>query len=189
MKIPTQKQCFELIRKMEMMDHIIDHSVMVSNVSVFLCRSLEKRYPDLDIELVTSAALLHDITKTRSFNTHEVHSETGGRMLDQMGYPEVGNIIRQHVLLDTYAPRSPVTMQEIVNYSDKRVLHDKVVSLNSRLEYIKTRYARSRDLKKRIAYMWKKTIDLENKLFDHLDITPDQLAESVPLTIRKKNHT
>ena len=187
MNVPSKRECFRLIREMEMMDHIIDHSVMVSNVSVFLCRSLQKFFPDLDLALVSSAALLHDITKTRSFTTHEIHSQTGCQMVTEIGYPEVGNIIRQHVLLDMYAPESPVTVEEIVNYSDKRVLHDQVVSLTRRLEYIQTRYARTKELKKQLDYMWKNTVDLEAKLFDPLDITPDQLSDSMPVSIRKEN--
>ncbi len=188
MKIPTTKECFKLIREMEMMDHIIDHSIMVSNVSLFLCEALKKHFPDLNAELVTSAALLHDITKTRSFTTNEIHSETGGEMLTQMGYPEVGDIIRQHVLLDIYETRAPVTVEEIVNYSDKRVLHDQVVSLNKRLEYIKVRYADIKEFQKRLNLMWKKSIDLEKKIFRPLDIDPDELSDNVAFIIKKEDH-
>ncbi len=185
MKIPSKRECFSLIKKMEMMDHIVDHSIMVSNVSFFLCQALQKHCPNLDLNLVTSAALLHDITKTRSFTTHEVHSETGGQMLSDLGYPEVGDIIRQHVILDNYTPQSEITVQEIVNYSDKRVLHDQVVSLNKRLEYIKIRYADSESLKKRLNHLWTQTQNLEKKLFKALNIRPNQLKSSVKIQIRK----
>lgn len=179
MRIPTQKECFRLIRKMEMMDHIVDHSVMVSRVSLFLCRSLKKEYPNLNTELVTSAALLHDITKTRSFTTGEIHSDTGGKMLSNMGYPEVGEIIRQHVVLDEYSDQPPVTNQEIVNYSDKRVLHDRIVSLNRRLMYIERTYVKSEKLKQRFKQMRQESIVLESKLFRFLTITPSQLSDAV----------
>ena len=106
MKIPSRDECFKLINDMDMMDHIIDHSVMVSNVARFLCFHLKKVAPNLDVRLATHAALLHDITKTRSFETHELHSQTGGKLLTEMGYPEVGNIIRQHVILDSYEENS-----------------------------------------------------------------------------------
>lgn len=187
MKIPSRKECFDLIKKMDMMDHIIDHSIMVSNVSLFLCRELKKTSPHLDTRLATSAALLHDITKTRSFDTKEIHSETGGLILTELGYPEVGDIIRQHVILDSYENDSPVTVQEIVNYSDKRVLHDKVVSLNSRLEYIKQRYGTQKEFKNRVQIMYINTLKLESKLFFHLDITPDQLSDSLTEVIKKKD--
>ncbi|MEN8212340.1 MAG: HDIG domain-containing metalloprotein, partial [Thermodesulfobacteriota bacterium] len=78
MNIPSQKKCFELIEQMNMMSHIIDHSITVANVAYFLSKKLKNKFPELDINLVTSAALLHDITKTRSFDTKESHAETGG---------------------------------------------------------------------------------------------------------------
>ncbi|RLB88988.1 MAG: metal-dependent phosphohydrolase [Deltaproteobacteria bacterium] len=187
MNIPSKKQCFQLIKEMTMMDHIIDHSIMVSNVALFLSLKLKKYSPNLDSRLATSAALLHDITKTRSFDTKENHSETGGLMLKNLGYPEVGNIIRQHVILDSYQNDSPVSVQEIVNYSDKRILHDKVVSLNKRLEYITLKYGTNKKFKERIAILWKNTINLENKIFSQLDITPGQLSEYVLKKIKKKD--
>lgn len=188
MNYPSHHECFELIKKVGMMDHIIDHSVMVSNVSFFLCKSLKAHYPQLNVALVTSAALLHDITKTRSFTTHEIHSETGGEMLTRLGYPEIGEIIRQHVILDDYKPESGVTMEEIVNYSDKRVLHDEIVPLNKRMEYMKIRYAQTPDLKRRLTYMWDQSRNLENKLFTLLDIGPDELKEMIRPTIKKQDY-
>jgi len=185
MNIPSQQDCFKLIKKMKMMDHIINHSIMVSNIARFLTIALKKNTPNLDIQLATSAALLHDITKTRSFDTNEIHSETGGLLLTQMGYPEVGDIVRQHVLLDFYDNIHPVSEQEIVNYSDKRVLHDKVVPLAERLEYIKLRYGTNTRYKDKIKAMWVSTIHLENKIFIHLDITPDQLSGCLDQKIKK----
>ena len=187
MNIPSKKECFKLIKKMTMMDHIIDHSIMVSNVALFLSLKLKKHSPDLDSRLATSAALLHDITKTRSFDTKENHPETGGLMLIELGYPEVGDIIRQHVILDSYEDNSRVSVEEIVNYSDKRILHDKVVSLNKRLEYIEFRYGANKEFKNRIQTMWKNTLELENKIFCQLDIKPNQLSACVSKKIKKED--
>ncbi len=186
MNIPSNQECFELIKKMAMMDHIIDHSVMVSNVALYLAVKLKKHCPDLDCRLAASAALLHDITKTRSIDTKELHSKTGGELLTELGYPEVGNIIRQHVILDSYENDSPVSEQEIVNYSDKRVLHAEIVSLDKRLEYIKIRYGTNTEFKKRIKLMWLNTLNLENKIFCRLDITPDQLSKNITIKIKKE---
>ena len=188
MNILSRTECFELIKTMDMIDHIIDHSVMVSNVTLFLCLQFKKNASKINAELAVSAALLHDITKTRSFSTKESHSETGGRLLTDMGYPEIGDIIRQHVLLDSYITDSPVSEQEIVNYSDKRVLHDRVVSLDERLEYIRVRYGKTAEFETRIRIMIQNTLNLENKIFSHLDITPDQLWLHVPNEIKRLDY-
>lgn len=184
MKIPTRKQCFQIIRKMGMMDHIVDHSIMVGNVTLCLCRHVRQTAPALNVELATAAALLHDITKTRSFETGERHSETGGDLIEALGYPEVGDIIRQHVVLDRWKENAPVTEQEIVNYADKRVLHDSVVSLACRLEYIQERYAGHCHLKDQIAGMWETTLAIEHKLFRRISFSPAQLPDRVLMDIR-----
>ena len=185
MKIPTTSQCFKLIREMNMMEHIVDHSVMVGNVAICLGRHLQQAFPSLDIKLLASAALLHDITKTRSFDTGEVHSETGGLLMEKLGYPEVGNIIRQHVVLDQISLDCPVSEQEIVNYSDKRVLHDQVVSLDRRLEYIQIRYGSNEKFRARIQQMIDATRILEDKLFRNLPFLPSELGGEVVTDIRK----
>ncbi len=185
MNIPTTEECFRLIRQMDMMDHIIDHSVMVSNVALCLCRFLKEKFPAINTELVISAALLHDITKTRSFTTGEPHPETGNLLLGGLGYPEIGNIVRQHVILDLGANNSRVSEPEIVNYADKRVLHDQVVSLETRLEYIKIRYGSLPSFKSRIQIMWQNSQALEKKLFRQLPFTPSQLSDKITCTIKR----
>ncbi|MBA3013125.1 MAG: HD domain-containing protein [Proteobacteria bacterium] len=186
MNIPTREECFKLIRQMDMMDHIIDHSIMVSNVALCLCRHLEENFPHIHIDRVICAALLHDITKTRSFSTGEVHSATGGLLLKSMGYPEIGDIIRQHVILDICPGGPKISEQEIVNYADKRVLHDQVVSLERRLEYIQVRYGTKPEFMTRIQTMWENTLDLEEKIFKHLPFKPSQLSDKVPSAIKKQ---
>ena len=185
MNILSRSDCFKLIKTMDMMDHIIDHSVMVSNVTFFLCHELKKKSAEINADLAVSAALLHDITKSRSFSTRENHSETGGYLLTEMGYPEVGSIIRQHVILDSYITDSPISEQEIVNYSDKRVLHDRVVSLNERLEYIRVRYGKTAEFENRIRVMSQSTLTLETKIFSRLDLAPDQLSAHVKNEIKR----
>jgi len=190
MNIPSKKECFKFIKKMKMMSHIIDHSVMVANVAFFLSGELKKKFTRLNIDLATSAALLHDITKTRSFKTKELHSDTGGELLTKLGYPETGDIIRQHVILDSYDwnPQkfdSIIFEHEIVNYSDKRVLHDKVVILEKRLEYICSKYGTQKEFKKHITIMWANTIKLENKIFSHLNFKPDQLSQYIEEKIKR----
>lgn len=179
MKLPSRKKCFQIIHKMEMMDHIIDHSVMVANVAACLCRHLKAENTRLNTRLVHAAALLHDITKTRSFETGEIHSQTGGDLMDELGYPEVGKIIRQHVILDHLDKEESVSEHEIVNYADKRVLHDQVVSLDRRLAYIKVRYGKNPEFRQRINQMWELTLDLESKLFRNLTFSPAHLADQI----------
>lgn len=177
MPIPSQKQCRQLIRKMKMMDHIIDHSRLVCRVAIFLADHFIKMKIDLNLDLIGAAAMLHDITKTRSFETGEDHASTGGELLKTMGYPEVGNIIRQHVFLDSNVNTKLPDETEIVNYADKRVRHDEIVSLDERMTYILQRYGKSPEHRLRIKKLRRESKHLEKKLFDLLPFQPEDCCK------------
>jgi putative nucleotidyltransferase with HDIG domain len=178
MKIPSKQECCELIREMGMMTHIVAHSVRVCRVALFLTdRFTAELHIPLHRELIRTSALLHDITKTRSFKTGENHSQTGKELLTALGYPEVGHIVGQHVRLNDYDFSGVPTEAEIVNYSDKRVLHDTVVPLNERMDYIIQKYGNSREKTEQIHFYWKKTAALEEKLFRFLPFSPSELSD------------
>ena len=179
MNIPSSKECYELIREMGMMDHIVDHSEQVCRVAVCLADKLNHKGIDLNFELIRASALLHDITKTRSFRTKENHAETGGKFLQERGFIEVGHVIAQHVKLDTYVASSSPVEAEIVNYADKRVLHDQIVSLKDRMAYILERYADGMESRERILGLWAKSKDLEKRIFSYLPFFSDELKQVV----------
>ena len=161
--------------EMKMMDHIVAHSMQVCRVATYLTDHLISLHTHLNADLIRSAALLHDITKTRSFNTGEDHAITGGQFLADRGYPEVGDLVRQHVVLDTYGVEKIPGNAEIINYADKRVLHDEIVDLDRRLDYILERYAKKPEHRKRIRLLWEKTKHLEDRLFSDLPFSPENL--------------
>ncbi len=163
-----------------MMDHIVVHSLQVCRVATFLTRQLIDQHHQLDFELIQSAALLHDITKTRSFKTREDHARTGGEYLADCGYPEIGELIRQHVTLDNYSAGGTISDAEVLNYADKRVLHDEIVILDQRLDYILERYAETEAHRERINLLWQKTREMETKIFKDLSFAPGDLTRLIP---------
>lgn len=124
-----------------MLPHILQHSLTVSRVAVLLARTLNSHGGGYNLAEIEAASLLHDITKTRSLSSGENHSLTGAAAVAQLGYPGVADIIRQHVTPDSGG--NSITAAEVVSYADKRVLHDRVVSLAERFAYLKERYGRS----------------------------------------------
>lgn len=178
-KMPTDEDCRRIVSDIGMLDNIAAHCLQVCRVSLLLTDHLG--LPSLNRELIRVAALLHDITKTRSFHTLEDHAETGERLLVELGYPEVGRIIGQHVRLDCDAPDSAEpTEAEIVNYADKRVLHDRIVPLGERMAYILEKYGGSPVRERRIRLLWEKSEALERRLFYRLPFTPDALSRLLP---------
>jgi putative nucleotidyltransferase with HDIG domain len=179
MQIPSAMRCYQLISEMKMLEHIVDHSVQVCRVSIFLVDHMKTEKIIINRELVQASALLHDITKTRSFGTKENHVITGARFLSQRGYQEVGSIVKQHVRLKGYFFSEMPTEAEIVNYADKRVLHDTIVSLSERMNYILERYGKEPVAQKRIRWLWEKSEALEEKLFKNLPFYPDEIERLI----------
>jgi len=159
--------------------HIVAHSIQVCRVALLLQDNLKTFGTELNRELIQASALLHDITKTRSIETGEFHSQTGADLLADMGYSEVGEIVRQHVRLDQYREHDRVTEAAIINYADKRVLHDRIVSLETRMEYILERYGQRTDLLGRLNRLWKKTLRLEDQIFKSLPFGPEAVGSRI----------
>jgi len=158
-----------------MLPNIVAHSLQVCRVATFLVDQLDACGMNLDRDLVQASSLLHDITKTHSLTSGENHSQTGAELIKRMGYPDVAYIIGHHVILDeTVVSEDPMEV-EIVNYADKRVLHDRVVSLQERMDYILERYAKHQINRELIARNWARAKRLEKKLFDFLPFFPDDL--------------
>ena len=177
MHIPTREMCYCLIREMAMPDHIICHSLQVCRVALLLVRELTGQGISLNGPLVQAAALLHDITKSRSFKTGERHTDSGHELLVNLGHPEVGDIIRQHVKLDTYSENGALTEANIVNYADKRVLHDRITSLDERMEYILSRYGTTTEYRTRLRWLWSVSTGQEKKIFTGLSFSPSQIED------------
>ena len=177
MQIPSRKKCYQLIYEMRMLDHIVAHSLQVCQVAMFLAHQFEIQGIQLNHDLVQASALLHDITKTRSFKTKENHALTGEDLLSHWGYLEVGKIVGQHVQLNAYFNSNLPVEVEIVNYADKRVLHNKVVLLQDRMNYILQRYGKKPEYRQRIHWLWKKTEELEERLFSCLPFSPNELDQ------------
>ena len=181
MNLPSKNDCFQLMCRMQMLENIVAHSIQVCRVCMCLVDYIKLPGRQLDGRLVQAAALLHDITKTRSFKTEENHALTGEQVLTDFGYPQVGDLVRQHVRLDNYSATQNLSEAVIVNYADKRVLHDRIVSLDERMSYIQERYGTRPEHKRRIQLLWEKTAVLEKHIFKHLPFSPDELNHHLPV--------
>ena len=139
--IPDRKTCLQMMDNYDMLPNIKDHSILVADLAIIIGRQLNKNGSELDLDLIEAAALLHDITKTKSIKTGENHCKSGGKLLRNLGYQRISEIVEQHVLPDKI--EGNVSEEEVVCYADKRILHDKIVSLDERFEYLLERYGKN----------------------------------------------
>jgi hypothetical protein len=171
-----------------MLDNIRAHSILVARVAITLAGELEKIAADQkqrpSLPLITAGALLHDIAKTLCIKTGCRHAEHGQAICAALGHHEVAEIVAEHVVLSSFQrelyQRGIFPAKELVYYSDKRVNHDRIVSLDDRLDYIRTRYGQ--DEPKKIAGINRNftlTKELEEHLFARLKFSPEELESEV----------
>ncbi|MFT4304731.1 MAG: HDIG domain-containing metalloprotein, partial [Candidatus Woesearchaeota archaeon] len=62
--LPTKQECMHLIKvTYRMPQNIIDHSIQVNKVAVFLATKLKEKNIEINLDLVDRASILHDIMK------------------------------------------------------------------------------------------------------------------------------
>ncbi len=174
--IPDESICRQLMDHYSMLPNIVKHSYRVCQLATFLGTALSRSDSGLDPALILAASLLHDITKTRSLKTKEKHAGTGGKLLEDLGYPQIAEVVRGHVRLPAGYSLQPLREVHIINYADKRVRHDTVVSLEERFIDLMDRYGKTPEQRLRLGQLREKTLELEQHIFRRIDSTPEDLA-------------
>jgi uncharacterized protein len=140
LKLPEKAAALALLRNAGCPQNVIDHCLIVAALAVEVAQACAKRGITVNIRLVETGALLHDIGRSK---THGVqHGVVGAQIATEMGLPEeVVRIVERHVgagiTLEEAVrlglpPRdyTPQTLEEkIVCYADKRIDNGKRVSL------------------------------------------------------------
>jgi len=156
-----------------MLPNIREHSFAVMQVAGFLGEALAAAGFELHLPLITTGALLHDIGKTPCLGTLNNHAEWGALILEKSGYPQVAQVVREHVhLYRDLTDSMPLREAEVVNYADKRVLHAEVVTLEDRFADLKVRYGRTSEALARIQATEIRSRALEAKIFAPLQFSP-----------------
>ncbi|MHA1794393.1 MAG: HD domain-containing protein [Promethearchaeota archaeon] len=188
-KIPTKSKIKELYQKYKTPVHIQAHMEAVSRFAGILSRALKKNHHDVNIKIIHSASLLHDIGKIFQLdkqywhliadiipnikNLH--HAEIGKIILEYEGYPEIGRLVRFHVgSIFVARPELFVNLEEkVVLLSDLRILETRVCSLEERMDYIEHRYGLIYGKGRRMLK------ELERNIFNLANIKPSVLNDLV----------
>ncbi len=171
-----------------MLSNIRQHSFVVARVSEIILKKLHlhgkaQNLPSKD--LVTAGALLHDIAKTDCIKTGGDHAKIGSQICQSRGYTKVAEIVREHVWLVDFSlqryEKGLFLATELIYYADKRVLHDKIVNLSTRLDYILKRYGNNNPA--RLSLIKKNFLqcqELERWLINFCDCSQEQFLSDIP---------
>jgi len=118
------------------------HMQMVATIAYVIAVWLRNAGETIDPILVHRSGLLHDLAKMKTLGNEPSsslgHAELGARILEDRGYPRIGQVIRTHALhclsdLETWE-------QKLVFYADKLVEGNRVVPLKERIKALQQRY-------------------------------------------------
>jgi uncharacterized protein len=202
----TENELINLIRQYHVPRNIMAHMKKVAGVCLFIGTKLLKKGENLDLTLLRQAALLHDIVKLCDFENLNLqgiegftaediqfwsglirtchkdgHITAACNILLDLGEPVIAQIIKKHrytSVIDKSKDERPDTWEEkILYYADKRVTHDKIVSIKERLDYGRERYFGghiSQEDRLVEAALYK----LENEICGKISMSPEEINES-----------
>jgi hypothetical protein len=177
--IPDDAGCLEILRRHDTPDHIVAHSRKVWEVARVLGDGLERNRRPLDMQLLRAACLLHDVAKYVCIREGKgFHDKRGGEILECEGLPSVARIIVQHVFLHGNED-DPIGEQHVLYYADKRVVHDRVATIDERFDYLCRTYGKGLDNLDAFEAMKTRTVRLERRIFSLLDFGPDDVVRLI----------
>ncbi|OGG04140.1 hypothetical protein A2Z33_03185 [Candidatus Gottesmanbacteria bacterium RBG_16_52_11] len=125
--IPDTDQVRNLWEKYRLPDMKRRHVTLVNSAVMLLSELIYKNTGEGGNDaLLSAAALLHDIDKAVPGLPGEAHPDTGVRILNEEGMPEVAELVRRHPLHAILDPAiRPRTRDErLLFLADKMVKHD-----------------------------------------------------------------
>jgi putative nucleotidyltransferase with HDIG domain len=124
--LPTDGERGEILRLCRVSPDRTAHSLKVALAAAAIAAALKSAGLSVDEDVVRTAAVLHDIAKGQP-----KHDIAGGRVLREMGFGKIGDVVAVHTDLrggDTGLPLE----SKIVYLADKLVAGEKLVSLEER---------------------------------------------------------
>ena len=203
MKYPSRLECFHMFEEYKVPKNIVMHCLKVRDVAVFLARKLKEKGINLDVELVDSLCLLHDMMKHVVLTKEKLEpnekykneglSEEQWKKWEELRekYPNmhemeiIADILKEkYPEFSEYILKRSLKLEEIPwemrleDYVDRRIFVDEFVDMKQRHIYIKETYGEILKKKGRnIDAEQKLDFEIEDAIFSHLDFGPDELNE------------
>jgi uncharacterized protein len=210
MNIPTKEECYSLIEKYRVPKNVRAHIEQVTKIAVFLAKSLNEKGIAVNVQLVEAGGLLHDVVKAIDFvdfyneslshpltleeayffssiqdRFPDMKHEDAAYVMFADDYPDLARLIRKHGYKNILEQALlPFTWEEkVLTYADKRVAHDKIVTLKERFEEGHLRYNTNSSMsvlsKDDLDRIDSEYFKLEKEIFGIIGINPDKIAEFV----------
>lgn len=128
---PNREECHKILREYGTPEHVIRHAETVAKVSVEIGNELISKGLKLNINLIESAAYLHDIARTKS-----KHELVGARYLHNLGLCDVSEVIKDHTFHKISEDIDEINEVDVLCIADRTIIEDKYVGPRKRMNYI-----------------------------------------------------
>ena len=169
--VPTDAQCRLLWDAYGMLPNIRAHSELVACLATALAELARAAGLAVDVAEVRAAALLHDLAKTYTIRHGGNHCQLGAAWVQEItGNPALAQGVLCHVHwpreIDLAADFLPLALI----YSDKRVKHNQIVTLEARFDDLLVRYGTTDYIRGRIRESFQQAEAIERALAATLGI-------------------
>ncbi len=175
-QLPSEKECYMLWDKYEMLPNIREHSQLVAEFARGLAILINRKYPNSVSENgAYVAGLLHDIAKTWTIKHGGNHQILGASIVRlETRSTFLASCVYHHVI---WAWQEGELSQEnmafhiplLITYADKRVRHNELVTLEDRFEDLQERYGTTEERKDNIQINYNTAKQMEDILSKKLE--------------------
>lgn len=143
---PSDADCLALWDEFHMYPNIRRHSLLVAHITQCLATRANEAGMGIHVQTARAAALLHDLAKTWCLQHGGAHDTLGASLVLE----HTGNYaVAQGVLFHVYWPwaipdgAAVCAIPMLIQYADKRVMHDRCVTLEERFDDLLVRYGKT----------------------------------------------
>jgi putative nucleotidyltransferase with HDIG domain len=136
MAVPTRAQAAQILASLAPPDWLLAHSAAVADIAAFLAAHMVERGHTINVALVETAALLHDVGKAVDPDhklSEQGHAGIGADWLREQGMGELAVVVLSHpvtLLADdehwAIWSRDATVEERVMSYADKRATSDLV---------------------------------------------------------------
>lgn len=173
---PSRQVCEQLLMERFAADSpLIRHSRAVACLALLLAKRLNACDDHLDLALIESAALLHDLAKGAPR-----HAVAGAAMLKAMGYGAVADLVAVHMELP---PRSEtvISAAELLFLADKLLDGDRIIPLETRFQQKLARFAGNLRIQATIMRRFESARSIQQRVETQLGVSLTDILLAAPL--------
>lgn len=158
LRAPNLEECYCILDLYSVPYNVRRHCDKVSKIVLNIVNRLNSKGYNFNENIMLASALLHDLARKE-----KNHAREGARILDDLGYPNVGEIIAAHMNIDVNE-KEDITEEEILYLSDKVVQEDKFIGLEKRFSEYSSKFSNNAEALTKVTKRFGDARKIEKKI-------------------------